>query len=117
MLTPSFIAVIVGSVIECDICILSKIASVLHFFQSVVSSERVTLKTVLYFFTGAEAIPPGGYGALVYPCVNFNDEQPYPTASTCAITLTLPTKYCSTYSSFKSAMDTAMLCHGGFGLV
>lgn len=76
------------------------------------------LETVLMFFTGGEEIPPTGYGALVQPCLNFSCDQPYPTASTCAISLTLPTKYVGEpYSSFKQAMDTAMLCHGGFGLV
>lgn len=85
--------------------------NVFHFF-----SEKVKLETVLSFFTGSEEIPPNGYGVVVHPCINFNDDQPYPTASTCAITLTLPTKY-SVFSTFKSAMDTAMLCHGGFGLV
>ena len=81
-------------------------------------SDKVTLETVLSFFTGGEEIPPGGYGAMLHPFLNFNNEQPYPTASTCSINLTLPTKYASmSYPAFKSAMDTAMLCHGGFGLV
>ena len=47
---------------------------------------QVNLATVLSF-TGEE-IPPNGFG-VVQPCLNFNNEQPYPTASTCAITLTL----------------------------
>ena len=34
------------------------------------------------------------------------------------IALTLPTKYYDQpYDAFKRAMDTAMACHGGFGLV
>lgn len=79
-------------------------------------SESVTLEMVLSFFTGAEEVPPNGYGPLVQPCLNFNDTQPYPTASTCAIALTLPTKYYDQpYEKFKKIMDTAMLCHGGFG--
>ena len=53
----------------------------------------MNLERVLSFFIGAEEIPPGSYGALLQPCLNFNEQQPYPTASTCAITLTLPTRY------------------------
>ena len=80
-------------------------------------SECVTLATVLSFFTGAEEIPPNGYGTIIQPHLNFNDIQPYPTASTCAIALTLPTRYYDQpYENFKKVMDTAMICHGGFGL-
>ena len=82
------------------------------------NAGRITLEKVLSFFFGAEEIPPNGYGVVIQPCLNFNDVQPYPTASTCAIALTLPTKYYDqSYDAFKRAMDTAMTCHGGFGLV
>ena len=78
----------------------------------------ITLEVVLYFFSGAEEIPPMGYGSLISPCVHFFlDEEPYPKASTCAIELKLPTRYHQgPYSLFKEAMDIGMLCHGGFGL-
>ncbi len=69
------------------------------------------------FMTGGEEIPPGGFDCFISPCLNFNDEQPYPTASTCSITMTLPTKYMTDYSRFKTAMNVAMKCHGGFGLI
>ena len=79
--------------------------------------ERVSLEDVLSFITGAEEILPGGYGWLITPQIHFSDIQPYPTASTCAIALTLPTKYYDEpYDVFKKAMNTAMTCHGGFGL-
>ena len=71
----------------------------------------------MIFLTGAEELPPGGFGCFVRPCLNFSDEQPYPTASTCSISMTLPTKYRGNYYLFKRAMDVAMTCHGGFGLV
>lgn len=80
--------------------------------------EPVNLETVLLFFTGAEEIPPTGYElSSGQPVLNFNNTSPYPTASTCAIVLTLPTKYHQQpYSVFKRMMDTAMVSHGGFGL-
>lgn len=63
----------------------------------------VTLSTVLSFVTGAEEIPPLGFphDATLHP---------YPTASTCAIQLTVPSKY-TTYEDFRKNMN-----HGGFGL-
>ena len=73
---------------------------------------RVTIPLILAFFTGAEQIPPLGFP--YDPVLTFAD-NPYPTASTCAIQLTLPTKY-SQYSPFKSALDLAFTSHGGFGL-
>ena len=33
-----------------------------------------------------------------------------------AVELTLPTKYYDDYVTFKERLDTAFLCHGGFGL-
>ena len=73
----------------------------------------VSLKTVLAFFTGADCIPPLGYTSAT---LTFNPTDPYPTASTCAIQLTLPTKY-ESFEEFKEHMNTALRMHGGFGLV
>ena len=73
----------------------------------------VTLQDVLVFFTGSSAIPPLGFPVIA--SLNFNDENPYPSASTCSISLTLPTKY-SAFSDFKQKFVFAMTGHGGFGL-
>lgn len=76
-------------------------------------SSDILLSTVLNFFTGADEIPPCGFphdGVL-----SFNAANPFPTASTCAVELTLPTQYNNFYS-FKQKMDIALLYHGGFGL-
>ena len=48
--------------------------------------------------------------------LNFNSCNVYPTASTCALTLTLPTKYHDDYYHFKDKMLYAFANHGGFGL-
>jgi hypothetical protein len=72
-----------------------------------------SLGMVMSFFSGADDIPPMGY--IRPPEINFNPQSIYPTASTCALQLTLPT--CHTeYNHFKDALDTAFLMHGGFGL-
>ena len=73
----------------------------------------VTLQDILVFFTGSDTIPPLGFP--VTASLNFNDQNPYPTASTCSISITLPTKY-SAYPEFKEKFLFAMTCHGGFGL-
>lgn len=43
---------------------------------------------VLIFFTGASRIPPLGFPKS--PTLNFSEENIYPTASTCALILTIP---------------------------
>jgi hypothetical protein len=73
----------------------------------------VSLKMIFSFFTGANSIPPTGYD--VTPIMYFNPTSLYPTASTCALQLTIPTCH-SGYDSFKQAMDVAFRMHGGFGL-
>lgn len=65
------------------------------------------------FFSGADDVPPMGY--VRAPEINFNPNSRYPTSSTCALQLTLPTCY-SEYGPFKHALDTAFTMHGGFGL-
>ena len=65
---------------------------------------------MIFFFSGADDIPPKGYPRE--PELNFNPSSKYPTASTCALQLTLP--IC--YDQFKSALDVAFTMHGGFGL-
>ena len=70
---------------------------------------------ILAFFTGADAIPPLGYDKPV--TLSFNSSNPYSTASTCGLELTLPTKYYVNFDEFKKKMDTAFTMHGGFGLI
>ena len=72
----------------------------------------ILLKDVLSFFTGAEMIPPLGFEEAT---LSFNEENPYPTASTCGLALTLPSKY-QKYGEFKEHFIFAMCNHGGFGL-
>ena len=73
---------------------------------------KVSLKMILAFFTGADSVPPTGYGKVV---LNFSSTSPYPLASTCALELTLPTKY-KQYIDFKKSLDIAFNMYGGFGV-
>ena len=51
---------------------------------------RVSLGMIMiFFFLGADDIPPIGY--IHAPVINFNPNSLYPTSSTCALQLTLPT--------------------------
>ncbi len=82
-------------------------------FHAGTIDECVTLPSLLSFFTGADTVPPTGYSSVT---LNFNHENMYPTASTCAIELTLPTKH-KDYETFRSHTITALTMHGGFGLI
>ena len=77
------------------------------------SFETGRFGMVMSFFSGADDIPPMGYPRD--PELNFNPSSRYPTASTCALQLTLPTCY-DQYDQFKGALDVAFKMHGGFGL-
>ena len=74
---------------------------------------EVTLSMVLNFFTGSDAVPPCGYANP--PELNYSPCNVMPTASACAPSLTLPTKY-SDYEEFKSNLIKGITWHGGFGL-
>ena len=92
---------------DCYDCMLTK--THLPFFAEI----SVSLGQVLNFFSGAYTIPPCGYPGKK-PTLKFNEDDVFPTASTCAIHLTLPTKY-EDYETFKSKLDMAFTMHGGFG--
>ncbi|CAG9763530.1 unnamed protein product [Ceutorhynchus assimilis] len=71
------------------------------------------LEDVFIFATGTDAFPPLGFP--VRPKIAFLPENAiFPTVSTCAIELKLPTSYVS-YEEFKDKMDFAILNSNGFG--
>lgn len=82
--------------------------------QETVCEGIVDLPCILNFFSGANEVPPQGFPFT--PRITFNSDNIYPTASTCAVELTLPTKYHLDYQCFKNALDYGFLNHGGFGL-
>ena len=74
---------------------------------------QINLGDILSFFTGADTVPPLGFSDAT---PNFNDENPYPTASTCSFSLTLPTQYHADFEAFKENFVFSVQNHGGFGL-
>ena len=81
---------------------------------SIGGKVSVTLEDFLVFVTGTNRIPPTGFHLGL--TLNFNNTHVYPSASTCALTLTLPTKYYDNYSLFKEKILYGLENHGGFGL-
>lgn len=77
-------------------------------------ATSLTLREVLSFFTGAEHIPPMGFPCE--PSLHFTEESEFPMASTCALTLTLPTKHHNDYVAFRSKILFGFKNHGGFGV-
>ena len=82
-------------------------------FSIILHVGDVSLSMVMTFFSSSDEVPPMDYPHE--PVLNFNQDSPYPTSSTCALVLTLPTRYME-YDDFKLALDTAFIIHGGFGL-
>ena len=71
-----------------------------------------SLEDLLIFVTGADRLPP-----LKSPTVVFvqNEARILPTASTCDLTLRLPTAHGANYSPFKEMMVIALKGHDGSG--
>ena len=78
------------------------------------SESTLQLGDVLSFFTGADRLSPIGlpHTASIY----FSSVTEYPTASTCAFHLVLPTKHWNNYEAFKDKLVYGFKYHGGFGL-
>lgn len=74
----------------------------------------LSLGQVLNFFTGTEYPPPLGFDCPV--SVHFHATSDFPMASTCALQLTLPTKYYADVRTFNEKMVYGFANHGGFGL-
>ena len=75
-----------------------------------------SLEDVLIFFSGAERVPPCGFGDVSPALVFLHENQVLPTASTCDLQLRLPIRY-SDFTKFKDAMVLAVKCNDGFGEV
>ena len=58
--------------------------------------ETLGVGDCLAFFPGAEKVPPAGFERGC--TLNFNSTNIYPTASTCALVLTLPALYYDRYN-------------------
>ena len=87
----------------------------LHMHADPKETGDLTLEEILSFVTGADKVPPSGFQPS--PSITFNQDNVYPKASTCALTLILPTKYHSDYVAFKNKLTFGFKNHGGFGLL
>lgn len=74
----------------------------------------MTLSEIFSFFTGAAYPPPLGFDTD--PSVRFSNGE-YPTASTCIVELTLPTKHYDSPEEFRTRMIYGFKNHGGFGVL
>ena len=84
------------------------------FFMADREDMGLELHDVLSFLTGADQLPPLG---LPYsPSMYFSETNQFPTASTCAIHMCLPTMYWNDYSKFRKILSLSFKHHGGFGL-
>ena len=71
-------------------------------------------KAYFLFFSRGKAVPPMDFETQ--PSLYFSSSLFLPTASTCALSLTLPTRYYNDPITFKKKMIFAIMNHGGFGL-
>ena len=73
-----------------------------YYFPSDGEISGTSLQHVLSFFTGAECLPPIGFDMEAK--MHFNPVSTFPTASTRALVLTLPTKYHNNPTLFQEKM-------------
>ena len=85
-----------------------------HFAADDDDDAEVSLSTVLSFFTGADVPPPLGFHPATLKFSEVVAE--FPTASSCALELTLPTKHHNNPDMFREKFVYALKHHGGFGL-
>lgn len=82
--------------------------------MDVVNPDAVTLQEVLSFCTGALRIPVGGFDHEA--TLSFSSTAYYPSASTCALQLILPTQYYNDESLFRERCTFAFKNPCGFGI-
>ena len=72
------------------------------------------LGSVLIFTTGADHVPPVGFGVSCSPEIRFEKENRLPHASTCSPTLYLPL-HMEYPDKFSRQMDFAICSAHGYG--
>ena len=74
----------------------------------------IDLGSVLIFTTGADHVPPVGFGVSCSPEIRFEKENRLPHASTCGPTLYLPLRM-DDPDKFSQQMDFAICNAHGYG--
>ena len=72
-----------------------------------------TLQDVMVFLTGCDSVPPLGFGDST-SSIHFSESGEWPTASTCALSLTFPLNFPTDTELFKEKMDFSILGSQGF---
>ena len=72
-----------------------------------------SLRDIMIFLTGCDLIPPLGFS--VTPAIEFTDDEMFPKASTCSLTLTFSRKVKTNFADFKEIMDLTILGSQSFG--
>lgn len=97
---------------------ISKVCIMANFYICycfcVANPDAVTLEDILSFFTGAVRIPVGGFDHEA--TLSFSPTAYYPSASTCALELILPTNYFNDESLFRERCTFAFKNPCGFGM-
>ena len=73
------------------------------------------VRDILIFCTGADRLPPLGFGRELKIVFLGHESGKLSTASTCDLTLRLPTVHGEDYESFKEAMTLSLKGNDGFG--
>lgn len=85
------------------------------YFCAETEHHDVTLGQVLSFCTGSEYPPPLGFDRQI--TIRFTASSDFPLASTCALELTVPSKFFNDVETFKQKLVYGLLNHGGFGML
>lgn len=83
-------------------------------YSSIAKPNDLSLGDVLVFFSGSDKIPPLGFD--LPPSLSFDEDAMFPTSSTCALSLVLPSRY-REYEIFKEKVDYGFKNNGGFGMM
>lgn len=77
-----------------------------------IEERAITLEDILVFVTGADHLPPLGFEDIL--TLKFDHSTGFPLASTCSLTLSLPTRF-SEYQEFRKAVIEGVVSGFGFG--
>ena len=94
------------------ICVFfSTVVSAVHSIEGEIEERAITLD-ILTFATGADRIPPLGFEDIL--TLKFDSSTRFPLASTCSLSLSLPTRF-NDYQDFRKAVIEGVVSGFGFG--
>lgn len=100
-----------------DVCMCVALDSHMHtiaFHLFIDGIGSVSLGDILQFVSGSNKLPAAGFSTT--PSICFTDEECFPRASTCDVSITFPTSLAlMTYEEFKDRLNTSVCGSFGFG--